>query len=48
MIAVGIHVAAFFVDQEYWPLMIYVRNQFSGLSFLLCCVQVRNSTKFCV
>ena len=43
LIAVGIHVAAYFFDNSSWPLLIYIRNQFSGLSLLLCCIQVRTT-----
>ena len=43
-IAVGIHIAAFFVDKSYWPLLIYIRNQFGGFSFLCCCIQVLTTT----
>lgn len=46
IIAVGIHGAAFFVDREHWPLLIYIRNQFSGLSLLCCCVQILDFLSF--
>ena len=34
------------MNPDYWPLMIYIRNQFSGLSFLLCCVQILDFLSF--
>ena len=46
VIAIGIHLACFFVDSEHWPLLIYIRNQFSGLSLLCCCVQILDFLSF--
>lgn len=46
IIAVGIHMACFVVGAEYWPLLIYIRNQFSGFSLLCCCVQILDFLSF--
>ena len=46
IIAICIHFAGFFVDSSHWPLLIYIRNQFSGLSFLCCCVQILDFLSF--
>ncbi|XP_059080155.1 serine/threonine-protein phosphatase 6 regulatory ankyrin repeat subunit B-like [Tigriopus californicus] len=46
VVAVGIHVAAIFVDNSHWPLLIYIRNLFIGLSFLCCCVQILDFLSF--
>lgn len=46
VIAIGIHVAAVFTNDEYWPLLIYIRNLFVGLSFLCCCIQILDFLSF--
>lgn len=46
VIAIGIHCAAMFTNSEYWPVLIYVRNLFCGLSFLCCCVQILDFLSF--
>lgn len=46
VIAVGIHLAGFLMNPSSWPLLIYVRNQFSGFSLLCCCVQILDFLSF--
>ncbi|XP_055387350.1 serine/threonine-protein phosphatase 6 regulatory ankyrin repeat subunit A isoform X6 [Condylostylus longicornis] len=47
MAGVGVHVAALlFVGKEYWPTLIYCRNQCFALSFLLACVQILDFLSF--
>lgn len=47
MTGVGVHVAGmFFVRIEYWPTLMYCRNQFFALSFLLACVQILDFLSF--
>lgn len=47
MAGVGVHVAALiFVQKEYWPTLIYCRNQCFALSFLLACVQILDFLSF--
>ena len=46
LVAVGIHLATYFMPEEHWPLMIYIRNQFSGLSLLCCCIQILDFLSF--
>jgi hypothetical protein len=46
VIAIGIHVAAMFTSNEYWPVLIYIRNLFCGFSFLCCCVQILDFLSF--
>ena len=45
-VAVGIHVSAYFVDREHWPLLVYIRNQFIGFSVVCCCVQILDFLSF--
>ena len=40
-LGVIVHLIAFAFDIVHWPLLMYIRNQFGGFSFLLCCIQVR-------
>ncbi|XP_026842997.1 serine/threonine-protein phosphatase 6 regulatory ankyrin repeat subunit A isoform X2 [Drosophila persimilis] len=47
MAGVGVHVAAFvFVSKEYWPTLVYCRNQCFALAFLLACVQILDFLSF--
>ncbi|XP_059221193.1 serine/threonine-protein phosphatase 6 regulatory ankyrin repeat subunit A isoform X1 [Stomoxys calcitrans] len=47
MAGVGVHVAALcFVRQEYWPTLIYCRNQCFALAFLCACVQILDFLSF--
>lgn len=47
MAGVGVHVAGLtFVRTEYWPTLLYCRNQFFALSFLLACVQILDFLSF--
>ncbi|KAL5278770.1 hypothetical protein ACFFRR_003410 [Megaselia abdita] len=47
MAGVGVHVAAFlFISKEYWPTLVYCRNQCFALSFLLACVQILDFLSF--
>ena len=46
VIAIGIHIAAMFVNSEYWPVLVYIRNLFCGASFLCCCVQILDFLSF--
>lgn len=47
MAGVGVHVVAFlFVSKEYWPTLVYCRNQCFALAFLLACVQILDFLSF--
>jgi len=47
MAGVGVHVSAFlFVSKEYWPTLVYCRNQCFALAFLLACVQILDFLSF--
>jgi hypothetical protein len=47
IVGVGCHVAGMtFVEKMYWPTLMYVRNQFFALSFLLACVQILDFLSF--
>lgn len=47
MAGVGVHVAGvFFVSINYWPTLMYCRNQCFALSFLLACVQILDFLSF--
>lgn len=47
MAGVGVHVTALcFVSKEYWPTLIYCRNQCFALAFLLACVQILDFLSF--
>jgi len=46
IIAFGIHVIALFMDDTYWPVLIYIRNIFGGFSFLCCCIQILDFLSF--
>lgn len=47
MAGVGVHVAGLlFVKTVYWPTLLYCRNQFFALSFLLACVQILDFLSF--
>lgn len=47
MAGVGVHVSGFiFVQKGYWPTLLYCRNQFFALSFLLACVQILDFLSF--
>lgn len=47
VVGVGCHVAGMtFVEKAYWPTLMYVRNQFFALSFLLACVQILDFLSF--
>lgn len=47
MAGVGVHVAGIvFVQRMYWPTLMYCRNQFFALSFLLACVQILDFLSF--
>lgn len=47
VIGVGCHVAGMTVVQKaYWPTLMYIRNQFFALSFLLACVQILDFLSF--
>lgn len=47
VVGVGCHVAGMtFVEKTYWPTLMYVRNQFFALSFLLACVQILDFLSF--
>lgn len=39
-------VGMFFVRVEYWPTLMYIRNQCFALSFLLACVQILDFLSF--
>ena len=45
-LAVFMHLLTFAFDFESWPVMIYIRNQFIGLSFLCCCIQILDFLSF--
>ena len=40
LIAILIHFSALFVSPYYWSLLIYIRNQFVGLTLLFCWIQI--------
>ena len=47
VVGVGCHVAGMvFVERQFWPTLMYVRNQFFALSFLLACVQILDFLSF--
>jgi hypothetical protein len=46
LIAFGIHISALFMDDAYWPVLIYIRNIFGGFSFLCCCIQILDFLSF--
>merc|ERR1719273_2261301 len=46
LLAVFVHLLTFAFDIETWPVMIYIRNQFIGLSFLCCCIQILDFLSF--
>jgi hypothetical protein len=48
IVGVGCHVAglANLIKWPYWPTLMYVRNQFFALSFLLACVQILDFLSF--
>lgn len=47
MCGVGAHVSGMlFIDKPYWPTLMYCRNQFFALSFLLACVQILDFLSF--
>lgn len=47
MIGVATHVVGWiFVQQKYWPTLMYCRNQYFALSFLLACVQILDFLSF--
>lgn len=47
MTGVGVHVSGLiFVQKAYWPTLLYCRNQFFALSFLLACVQILDFLSF--
>lgn len=47
MAGVGVHVAGMiYVQKAYWPTLLYCRNQFFALSFLLACVQILDFLSF--
>lgn len=47
MTGVGVHVAGMvYVQKAYWPTLLYCRNQFFALSFLLACVQILDFLSF--
>lgn len=47
MCGVGAHVSGMlFVSKSYWPTLMYCRNQFFALSFLLACVQILDFLSF--
>lgn len=44
---VGVHLMGIlFVDREYWPTLMYCRNQLFALSFVLACVQILDFLSF--
>ena len=45
-LAMFVHLLTFAFDIESWPVMIYIRNQFIGLSFLCCCIQILDFLSF--
>ncbi len=47
IVGTGCHLAGMlFVQKTYWPTLMYVRNQFFALSFLLACVQILDFLSF--
>lgn len=47
IVGVGCHLAGMtFVQKMYWPTLMYVRNQFFALAFLLACVQILDFLSF--
>lgn len=47
IIGVGVHVSGMlYVNKTYWPTLMYCRNQFFALSFLLACVQILDFLSF--
>lgn len=40
VIAVAVHLAAIPMGEYYWSLMMYIRNQFMGVTLLMSCIQV--------
>lgn len=47
MAGVGVHVSGvIYVQKAYWPTLLYCRNQFFALSFLLACVQILDFLSF--
>lgn len=47
IVGTGCHLAGMmFVEKMYWPTLMYVRNQFFALSFLLACVQILDFLSF--
>ena len=45
-VALFVHLLTLAFDFEYWPVMIYIRNQFIGMSFLCCCIQILDFLSF--
>ncbi|KAL7045292.1 hypothetical protein ACKWTF_002184 [Chironomus riparius] len=47
IVGVGCHVAGMtLIEKAYWPTLMYIRNQFFALSFLLACVQILDFLSF--
>lgn len=47
IVGVSVHVSSMaFVHKTYWPTLLYCRNQFFALSFLLACVQILDFLSF--
>lgn len=47
MMGVAAHVTGFaFIAKQYWPTLMYCRNQFFAVSFLLACVQILDFLSF--
>ena len=41
-----VHLSAFFLDDKYWSIMMYVRNQFMGTTLLFCWIQILDFLAF--
>ena len=44
--AVITHIIGIFFGSYYWSLVIYIRNQFMGLTLLMCCIQILDFLAF--
>ena len=45
-ITIIVHLITFAFDVSYWPLLMYIRNQLIGLSFLCSCIQILDFLSF--
>ena len=46
VIAFAIHFSAIFIHSDYWSIMMYIRNQFVGITLLFCWIQILDFLAF--